>query len=389
MRKTILAWTCVAMGLTMFACGPQGESKTGADALTPEEVAAAQVREEAAVNAPKSQSIAPECKRVIRQMVTKQEGGQQYLLDDATLWQVMPDESVQLIKKLDDVVDNYRLVPSTGVIIHYANNKVMLTHVESNTDLFNLRGDPQSKTVMYTPDNMEMAIKDADGAINIWNVPERFSGIQLSETVQDFINRQSPDYRMKFSVEAYAVSLAGEGRAILASDDEANQKIGLIYYMDDKNDKGRLRSIARTNKHIAHLQLSLSARWVAASDSDGQLYITTTGEDKGFKIYARSYTNTRNVKFIGDNVLIMEPERLILLDTATGKEMWTRDVKAVSCYAPSEDQLICSTGDTIEDINARNGKLNHTYFFNSENYGDLSGTSDLKGSAPATCLITK
>jgi len=379
-----------ALTLLGLASGCGTSSSEGAKSAADAAQVAAQeaaAREEAVLNAPKSQSIAPECKRVIRQMVTKQEGGQQYLLDDGTLWQVMADGNITLVKKLPDSVDNYRLVPSTGVIIHYTNDKIMLTHVETNTELFNLKGDSTKKSVMYTPDNMEMAITDKDSSLNVWNVPERFSGIQLAETVQDFINRQSPDYRMRFSVDAYAISLAGDGRAILASDDQLNNKIGLIYFMDDKNAKGVLKSIARTNKHITHLGLSLSAKWIYAVDADGQLYISTTGEDKGFKIYAREYKNTNNAKFIGDNVLVIEPERLVLLNSTTGNVMWTRDVKAKTCYAPNEDHVLCSTGDTLEDINARNGKLNHTYFFNESNYGILSGTDQLSGTAPASCLV--
>ena len=388
MRSSHFVLTSLASLLLVSGCGSkQAEnSKTAADAA--QETAAEAARQEAVLNAPKSTSIAPQCKRVIRQMVTKQEGGQQYLLDDATLWQVMPDNTVALVKKLPDVVDNYRLIPSTGVIIHYTNDKIMLTHVESNTELFNLKGDPSQKFVMYTPDNKEMTIRDKDASLNVWNVPERFSGIQLSETVQDFINRQSPDYRLRFSVDAYAISLAGEGRAVLASDDTANNKIGLIYYMDDKNAKGVLKSLARTNKHITHLGLSLTSKWMYAVDADGQLYVSTTGEDRGFKIYAKNFTNTRNAKFIGDNVLVIEPERLVLINTQNGNVIWTRNVNAVSCYAPSEDQLLCSTGDTIEDINARNGKLNRTYFFNDTAYGILSGTDQLEGSAPDSCLMT-
>ncbi|MBQ1265961.1 MAG: hypothetical protein IIY06_04240 [Proteobacteria bacterium] len=375
--------------ITLVSCGPQKSPQTAADAVSSGEQSQT-TQETVQADAPKQPVIAPECKRVIRQMVTKQEGGQQYLLDDSTLWQVMPDGQVQHIKQLDDVVDNYSLIPSTDVVIHYTNNKIMLTHIASGTELFNLTGDSTHHAVMFTPDNKEMATRNADGTYNVWIVPNRFSGIQLSETVQDFMNRQSADYKMSFNIDTYAIAFSGDHRAAIASDDMLNNKIGLIYYMDQNQWKNQIKSLARTNSHITHLAISASSSYVAAVDEKGQLYVTSTNMDqKGFKVYARSYTNTRNVKFVGDNVLAIEPERLVLIDSATGNVLWTRETRAVSCYAPSAEQLLCSTGDTIEEIDGKTGKLNRTLFFNDKTYGILTGANQLSGSADAKCLITK
>lgn len=394
MKKTI----CLAMILTaamLMGCkstsdGSSDSPASAADAAKNDQAAqeAAAVEAAKVPDAPKSGMIASECKNTIRQMVTKQEGGQQYLLDDATLWQVMPDGSTKLIKKLPDSVDTYQLIPSTDVIIHYTNNKIMLIHVETNTEFFNLTGDPDPATrrVMFTPDNKEMGILDKNSTINIWNVPKRFSGINIAETVQDFINRQSADYKLRFSTGAYAISLAGDGRAVLASDDEANNKIGLIYYMDETKHKGVLKALARTNSHISHLAISLSAKYVAATDVDNKLYVTSTGEDKGFKVYGTRFTDAKNVKFVGDNVLVIGSDKLTLVDVATGVDMWTRNVKALSCYAPSNDKILCNTGDTIEEINGKTGKLIRTLFFNSNTWGELKNGTELGGTADSSCL---
>ncbi|MBQ9395106.1 MAG: hypothetical protein IJU23_06260 [Proteobacteria bacterium] len=391
--KKALILSGILASLAM-GCGTtsNGSNETTTAATVSNEAAEAAAKEAAAVeaakvpDAPKSALIAAECKKNIVKMVTKQEGGQQFLLDDSTLWQIMPDGSMSLIKKLPDSVENYSLVPSTDVIIHYTNNKIMMVHVATDTEFFNLAGSAALKTVMFTPDNTEMGILDENSTINIWNVPKRFSGIQISERVQDFINRQSSDYRLRFSTGAYAISLAGNGRAVLASDDEASGKIGLIYYMDDEKNKGVLKAIARTNVHIAHLAISLSANYIAATDTNGQLYVSTTGEDKGFKVYAKRFTDAQNVKFVGDNVLVLGKEKLTLLDVATGFEIWTRDVSARTCYAPTKEKIFCNTGDTIEEINGINGKLIRTLFFNDKTWGELVEGRELKGTADASCI---
>ncbi len=345
--------------------------------------------ENASIPAPKAalevvKKISDECKSPIVQMVTKQDGSHHYLLADATLWQASDDGSVKFIKKLDDSTDNYKLIPSDGVIIHYTNDKIMLVHVESDTELFRLAGDPKLKTVLFSPNNLEMATRESDNVFNVWNVPKRFSGIQISETVQDFINRQSPDNKLRFSVDAYAVSLTNEGRVILAADDVANNKIGLIYFMDDKNAKGTLKAIGRTNSHIGHLAIALSGNNIAAVDETGQLYVSSTGEDKGFKIYAKKYNDLINVKFVGEDVLAIAKDKLTRIDIATGAVKWTYDISPKTCYAPNSGKILCSTGNTIEDINGETGALNRVYFFTSQNYGVVEG-GELKGSMPESC----
>ena len=345
--------------------------------------------ENASVSSPKAalevvKKISAECKSPIVQMVTKQDGSHHYLLDDATLWQTDDNGNVKLVKKLEDATDNYKLIPSDGVIIHYTDNKIMLVHIESDTELFRLAGDPKLKTVLFSPNNHEMATRDSDNVFNVWNVPKRFSGIQISETVQDFINRQSPDNKLRFSVDAYAASLTNEGRAILAADDPANNKIGLIYFMDDKNAKGTLKAIGRTNSHISHLAIALSGDNIAAVDETGQLFVSSTGEDKGFKIYAKKYNDLINVKFVGEDVLAIAKNKLTRIDIATGAVKWTYDISPKSCYAPNSVKILCSTGNTIEDINGETGTLNRIYFFTSQNYGIIEG-GELRGTMPEQC----
>ena len=341
-----------------------------------------------AVESPKSadinKKISDECKSPIVQMVTKQNGSHQYLLADATLWQTDDNGSAKLIKKLQDNTDNYKLIPSDDVIIHYTDDKIMLVHIDSDTDLFRLAGDAKRKNVLFSPNNLEMATQDSDNVFNIWNVPKRFSGIQITETVQDFINRQSPDTKMKFSVDAYAVSLTNEGKAILATDDAQNNKIGLIYFMDDKNAKGTLKAIGRTNVHIAHLAISLSGNNIAAVDETGQLYVSSTGEDKGFKIYAKKYNDLINVKFVGEDVLAIAKNKITRIDIATGNAKWTYETSPKTCYAPDSQKILCSTGNTIEDINGDTGTLNRVFFFTSTEYGLVEG-GELKGTAPQSC----
>ncbi len=387
--KKLMGLYCVAMAGMILGCASSGQktesTETAADAAAKTE----QTAESAASDAPKMAQIAPECRKKIVKMVTKQEGGQQYLLDDGTLWQVMPDASVKLVKKLPDGVDNYALIPSTDVIIHYYPDKIMLEHVETGTEFFKLKGEPSLKGVMFTPDNNEMGILDKDSTINIWNVPDKFSGINIAERVQDFMNRQSPDYKLRFSTNPYLISLAGHGKAVMASDDQENNKIGLIYLMDEENNKGVLKAIARTNVHIAHLAISLSGRTVAATDVNQQLYVSSTGEDKGFKVYGTGYKDAKNVKFVGENVLVIGADKLTLVDVANGMQLWTHDVKAISCYAPSKDKVLCNTGDTIEEINGNDGKLVRTLFFNDKNWGELKKDNALGGTAEASCLTYK
>ena len=386
MKKWMPTLLAIFIAMPLIACGPKAEPKTAADAAQTGQ--AQPSGSETPKEALKSVSIAPDCKKAIRQMVTKQDGGQQYLLDDGTLWQVMPDAKIVLVKKLEDTVDNYTLIPSTDVIIHYTNNKIMLTHVASGTELFNLTGDPNQHSVLFTPDNQEMATRNADGTYNVWKVPKRFSGIQLSETVQDFMNRQSADYKMSFNIDTYAIAFSGDHRAVMASDDVPNNKIGLIYYMDQNQWKNQIKSLARTNSRIKRLAISASSSYVAAVDENGQLYISSTNMDeKGFKIYARPYTATRNVKFVGDNALVIESDRIILLDTLTGNVLWTRDTQVTSCYAPNTALLICSTGDAIEEMDPKTGNLIRTLFFNDKTYGILEPSGNMSGSADNACRI--
>ena len=386
MKKWMPTLLAAFIAIPLIACGPKTEPKTAADAARMGQ--AQPSGSETPKEALKSVSIAPDCKKAIRQMVTKQDGGQQYLLDDGTLWQVMPDTKIVLVKKLEDSVDNYTLIPSTDVIIHYTNNKIMLTHVASGTELFNLTGDPNQHSVLFTPDNQEMATRNADGTYNVWKVPTRFSGIQLSETVQDFMNRQSADYKMAFNIDTYAIAFSGDHRAVMASDDVPNNKIGLIYYMDQNQWKNQIKSLARTNSRIKRLAISASSSYIAAVDENGQLYISSTNMDeKGFKIYARPYTATRNVKFVGDNALVIESDRILLLDTLTGNVLWTRDTQVTSCYAPNTALLICSTGDAIEEMDPKTGNLIRTLFFNDKTYGILDPSGNMSGSADNACRI--
>jgi dipeptidyl aminopeptidase/acylaminoacyl peptidase len=368
---------------TSFIAGCASGSATSPSA--PETAANA---ETASVQSPKAvastKKISDECKSQIVQMVTKQDGSHQYLLADATLWQTDGNDSAKLIKKLPDSADNYKLIPSDDVIIHYTNDKIMIVHIETGTELFRLAGDPKLKNVLFSPDNQEMATQDSANVFNIWNVPKRFSGIKLTETVQDFINRQSPDARMKFSVDPYAVSLTNEGKAVLATDDAATQKTGLIYFMDDKNAKGSLKAIGRTNVHIAHLAIALSGNNIAAVDENGQLYVSSTGEDKGFKIFARNFNNLINAKFVGEDVLAIDKDKLTRIDIATGNVKWIYKTSPKSCYAPSSEIILCTTGDTIEEIDGNGGTLKRVYFFTSSEYGIIEADT-LKGTAPQSC----
>ena len=387
MKSFNFALVLAAAGCLMMGCASTSNStaadttNTAAEVVDPAQEAAAATA--AMIQADKS--IDPACKKTIVQMVTKQNGAHHYLLDDASLWEINDSGEARMIKKLPDAADTYKLIPSDDVIIHYTGDKIMLTHIETNTELFRLAGDASMKTVMFTPNNLEMATRDSGNVFNVWNVPKRFSGIQISETVQDFINRQSPDRKLKFSVDAYAVSLTNEGRAILASDDAANNKIGLIYFMDDKNAKGTLKATGRANAHITHLAIALSGNNVAAVDENGKLYVSSTGEDKGFKVYARNYTNMKNVKFVGEDVLAIENDKLTRIDIASGMVKWSMPDVVKTCYAPSSDRILCVTDDVVHEIDGNTGKIDRIVFFNSDKFGYIHD-GKLYGTADQTCF---
>ncbi len=315
----------------------------------------------------KHAGIARECRGDIADIMRNADGTIGVLSADKTIRKIASDGTSAVLGTLSGDISEYSLMPFSNIIIRRSGGKIMVEDIATGLELFKLQGDASIPKVWYAQDFEELAIQTTQGRYNIWKTKERFSGVSTGETVQDFLNRQSPDHSLAYPGTLRAMALGKNGNVAVALDDPTAGKVGLIYRLDTINAPGTLAVQARTNTPVSVVAISPSSNYIAAADENGDFYFMNTVEKKGFIAFAKLYKNVRDVVFWGDNPVVLQDNRTAVIDAKTGAAVSEIDERFDRCIV-ADDNLLCIGDGWLSVISAANGKTLKRYAFSGDKY---------------------
>jgi len=389
-----LTWV-LAIGLMSFGIAGCGTTSGGAGGEAAGGTAAGvQAAGKAAGERAIYERLDLKCVDDIQQFIAKMDGTREVLMANGRLWSISRDGQARLIRELPDAAGNYVLIPSPDVMIHFKDGRVMLEHAESGTEFFRLQGNPDDRLVLYSHDFVEMALRDGGQEYNVWFAPTRFSGIKMSESVQDFMTRQSPDFRMGVpdSVGVVrSIALGGSSRVAVAVDNLADGKVGLLYFLDGQNAPGRLQSLARTNTPVRQVAISPSGRFVAALDTGGNIHLTPTGEaEKGIRAFSKLYQGIVSIDFAEDDLILLGSDYVARVSSRTGDVVWKVPMKMDGQCRVYGDRVYCVAKSKVMALSADKGEWLEILGFSLDAYGqlrrDAEGREALSGTLQPKCF---
>ncbi len=303
-----------------------------------------------------------ECRSDIVEFVRNVDGTIGVLTADKSLFQIGTDGSPAKLRDLPDEARHYTLMPFSNIVIHRTHDSVMVEDVATGLELFKLQGDASIDHVWYSLDFEQLAIQTADARYNVWNTRERFAGVSTGETVQDFMNRQSPDHSLRYPGVVRAMALGKDGNIAVAADDPDSGKVGLIYHLDTVNAPGKLAVQARTNTPITAVAISPSSNYISVIDENGDFYFVNTVDKKGFIAFAKLYQKVHDIAFWGNYPVVLQDNRLAIVDYKNGS-VWSEVAERFDKCAVSGDSIYCSGDGYFSVISAQTGKISKRYAF--------------------------
>ncbi|MCL2326618.1 MAG: hypothetical protein FWC40_09020 [Proteobacteria bacterium] len=388
-----LAWV-LAIGMMSFGMAGCGTTSGGAGGEAAGGTAAGvQAAGKAAGQRAIYERLDLKCVDDIQQFIVKMDGTREVLMANGQLWSISKDGQARQIRALPDAAGNYVLIPSPEVLIHYKDGRVMLEHAESGTEFFRLQGNTDDRLVLYSHDFVEMALRDEGQRYNVWFAPTRFSGIKMSESVQDFMTRQSPDFNMGVpdSVGVVrSIALGGNSRVAVAVDNPADGKVGLLYFLDGHNAPGRLQALARTNTPVRQIAISPSGRFVAALDTEGNIHLTPTGDDKGIRMFSKLYQGILSIDFAGNDLVLLGQDYVTRVNSQTGDAVWKVPMKMDGQCRVYGERVYCVAKSKVVALSADKGEWLEVLGFSSDAYGqlrrDTEGHEALSGTLQPRCF---
>ena len=344
-KKRYLYSCLLILSLVFTGCASTGGNNANVTQITQ---AQSEDTASASTTTPRPDEPNLPCRVDITQQIVKTDGTLEILTADALLYHIDKAKNVQFVRRLNDTAQNYSLLNEMNVIVHWHSDRVMLEYVQNESELFKLDADISDHRLWSTPS--EVALKNTSGKYNVWDAQKGFGGITTTETVQSFINRQSPDHQIGFPGELRAMALGARGHIAVAIDDLQTGKNGLVYHFDASTDAKKLTVLGRTNTKVQTIAISPSSRYVAAVDETGQLFLSKT-DDKGFIVFAQKYQNVRHITFLNDDLAIVQPGRLALIDTQTGNPRFEINAEYDKCEANGQS-LSCIGRRLLDTISA-------------------------------------
>lgn len=334
-------------------------------------------------------AIDASCRSKVVEAVVKVDGKFEVLLEDRSLYQIESGQPPKLLRILSDDAHNYTLLSEADVVIHWHPDRIMLEQVETGTELFKMDGDPANRKIWFSNDSAEISLKKKDGRYNVWSTKKGFGGISPAETVQDFINRQSPDHQLGYPGNVTAMSLGVNGNVVVAinypqdyaKDPNAAGKSGLIYHLDTVNAPGKLSVMSRTNSTVKSLAISNNSKYIGAIDTTGQFFFIDMSR-KSFVVFGRDYKNVNKIRFAGDDPILVTADSVIILDHLSGAKRFTLNLTYDDCRmdkAASGNELYCYGDGYLDFYDISTNKLLRRLALTANNYtmveeGQRSGT---------------
>ena len=347
--------------------------------------------------------IADSCRSGIADFIRKTDGNVQVLTSDGQLYQIDMAGGVTISTKVNDDAKNYILLPTTGVIMHFKPDAVMIVSTENGTEFFKLAGDPSKKKAYFNNDATELALVTPKGIYNVWNTEKGFGGIKLNERVQEFINRQSPDHQLGFPGNVTALSIGKNNHLVVALNEPDTGKIGRLFHYEPSAEHvvessgssnsvrstrtssktGTLKNLARTNIQVVDVAISPSSKYVAAVDENGQFYFTDT-INPGFVVFSKIYQDVKQVMFNDETPILVKKSGVCAVDPDSGIARYEISESYDRCLVAA-GMLYCSTSGYFDIRSASDGKLQKRYVFNGDKYGMISGGA-VTGNLAPTCI---
>ena len=348
-------------------------------------------------------AIAANCRTEIVDFIQKTDGSVQVLTSDGILHLLDTAGNVKNDQKVNDNANNYILLPTTDVILHFKTDSIMVESTINGTEFFKLAGDPSKKKAYFNTDATELALMTPTGNYNVWKTEKGFGGIKLNERVQEFINRQSPDHTLGFPGDVTAIAIGKDNHMAIALNETDTGKIGRLFHYDPcepqivessgssnsvKSTKtasrtGVLKNLARANNPLKDVAISPSSNYVAAVDVNGQFYFTGT-INPGFMIFSKLYQDVKAVMFDNDMPIMLRNNSILAIDQDSGLIKYQINENYDRCLSVT-GKLYCVTAGYFDVRTASNGTLQQRFVFNGDTYGRMSGGM-ISGNLPQSCI---
>ena len=412
MNHKIAIISCI-LAVTIFGCASTSGSGNGSGTTAAQAGTAgnnggsagdqAQAAASGADEDKKGPAIADSCRSGIVDFIRKTNGNVQVLTQDGQLYQIDMAGAVKAGTKLNDDANNYILLPTADVIMHFKPDAVMIVSTENGTEFFKLAGDPSKKKAYFNNDATELALVTPKGIYNVWNTEKGFGGIKMNERVQEFINRQSPDHQLGFPGDVTALSIGKNNHLVVALNETDTGKIGRLFHYEPSvehvettsgssnsvratrtsSKTGTLKNLARTNTPVVDVAISPSSKFVAAVDEAGQFYFTDT-INPGFVVFSKMFQEVKAVMFDDETPILVRKSSVCAVDPNSGLVRYEIPQSYDRCLVAA-GMLYCATSGYFDVRTASDGKLQKRYVFNGDKYGVISG-SMVTGSLPPACI---
>ncbi|MFA5624443.1 MAG: hypothetical protein WC966_05245 [Bradymonadales bacterium] len=384
MRKNLMMLSIGALLACTQACG--GGQKDLSSATDKGEGAVVSEGERGTKAEEGFAQLSSRCEGKILQWIEKGDATLELITADGRLWQIdLVSREAKVMRELEGGAEKYALLPNEGVILHFG-EKAMVQSASTGQDYFALESRKGDKNLHVGDDLKSIAIHSPEGArYNIWDASGQFSGISGGETVQEFLHRQSPDFSMGFPEEPHALDLSNKRRVAVALDAPEESKQGLLYYMDEEREKGRLFNLGRTNTKVSYIDLSPNAEYLAVVDEGKKLYVTAT-LDKGFRAWAMQSDAVEWLVWQGRDLVLGSSKGIRSVNPFDGTTKWTKSENPYEYCQAFSDSILCVNGGQLDRID-KNGEINTRILLSAANYAVL--TKDGKAGDLADSCLSK
>lgn len=212
----------------------------------------------------------------------------------------------------------------------------------------------------FARDNLGVYVSDSEGKVRIWGQSHSFEDELSKEKLEDYLNRQAPDFHVQFPPLSGPIQMSTDGVLLVGAQD------GTISMWNPSKPSSSKR-IMKLDAPVARFDAAGGV--IVATSTQGQLKVGTLSPPS-YKAWSRDakadYADVANL--LPDQFISQTGATVALRDVETGEEQWTRelpgsDACGVAISENGRRVAVCIDGNVVL-LDAETG-MPSSYVFNS------------------------
>jgi WD40 repeat protein len=204
----------------------------------------------------------------------------------------------------------------------------------------------------FARDNLGIYVSDSEGKVRIWGQSHSFEEELTKEKLEDYLNRQAPDFHVQFGALAGPLTMSTDGVLLVGAAD------GTISVWNPRKPSSSKR-IMKLDAPVAAFDAAGGV--VVATSTNGQLKVGVL-DPPGYKPWSRDaradYADVSNL--LTDQFVSQTGNTVALRDVETGDEVWSKELPGSRACGVSVSQnarrIAVCVDDRVVFVDAETGE---------------------------------